>query len=153
MAFNPQNPNGQATMASSAPVVIASNQSAVPVTGTFFQATQPVSAVALPLPTGASTETTLAALNTKVTAVNTGAVTISAALPAGTNTIGAITVTGTGGIAATKASATTATTTDIAQVVALSPNSPAFLKAADLGVTVTAIAGAIATLTLPAPAA
>ena len=62
-----------------------------PVTGTFFQATQPVSAASLPLPAGASTETTLAALNTKVTAVNTGAVTISAALPTGTNTIGAVT--------------------------------------------------------------
>lgn len=32
MAYNPQNANGQATMANSAPVVIASNQSAVPVT-------------------------------------------------------------------------------------------------------------------------
>lgn len=31
MAYNPQNPNGQATMAASAPVVIASNQTAVPV--------------------------------------------------------------------------------------------------------------------------
>lgn len=35
------------------------------VTGTFWQATQPVSAASLPLPTGAATETTLAALNTK----------------------------------------------------------------------------------------
>ena len=61
-----------------------------PVSGTFFQATQPVSAATLPLPTGASTEATLSALNTKVTAVNTGAVTISAALPTGANTIGAI---------------------------------------------------------------
>lgn len=69
MAFNPNNPNGQATMAASAPVVIASNQSAVPVSGTFFQATQPVSASALPLPTGASTETTLAAINTKTAAL------------------------------------------------------------------------------------
>lgn len=32
MAYNPQNPNGQATMANSAPVVIASDQSNVPVT-------------------------------------------------------------------------------------------------------------------------
>lgn len=40
------------------------------------------------LPSGASTETTLAALNTKVTACNTGAVVISSALPAGTNAIG-----------------------------------------------------------------
>jgi hypothetical protein len=34
---------GQTTMASSLPVVIASNQTAVPVSGTFWQATQPVS--------------------------------------------------------------------------------------------------------------
>lgn len=32
MAYNPNNPNGQATMANSAPVVIASNQSAIPIT-------------------------------------------------------------------------------------------------------------------------
>jgi hypothetical protein len=38
----------------------------VPVSGTFFQATQPVSATSLPLPAGAATETTLSALNTKV---------------------------------------------------------------------------------------
>jgi hypothetical protein len=59
MAYNPQNPNGSATSANSAPVVIASNQAAVPVSGpltdvqlrttpvpvsgTFYQATQPVS--------------------------------------------------------------------------------------------------------------
>lgn len=44
MAYNPNNPNGQATMANSAPVAIASDQSAVP-----------VSAASLPLPTGAAT--------------------------------------------------------------------------------------------------
>lgn len=49
----------------------------VPVSGTFWQATQPVSAAALPLPSGASTEATLSTLNGKVTAVNTGAVVIS----------------------------------------------------------------------------
>jgi hypothetical protein len=43
MAYNPQNPNGQKIMDNSAPVVIASDQTAVPVSGTFFQATQPVS--------------------------------------------------------------------------------------------------------------
>ena len=32
MAYNPNNPNGQATMANSAPVVIASNQTAIPIT-------------------------------------------------------------------------------------------------------------------------
>lgn len=36
-----------------------------PVTGTFFQATQPVSAASLPLPTGAATEATLARINTQ----------------------------------------------------------------------------------------
>ncbi len=45
MAYRPANPNGQATMANSEPVVIASDQSAVPVSGTFWQATQPVSLV------------------------------------------------------------------------------------------------------------
>jgi hypothetical protein len=57
-----------------------------------FPATQPVSAAALPLPAGASTEATLSALNAKVTAVNTGAVTISAALPAGANALGSVSV-------------------------------------------------------------
>lgn len=47
--------DGQKTMANSLPVVIASDQSAVP-----------ISASSLPLPTGAATETTLSALNTKV---------------------------------------------------------------------------------------
>lgn len=46
---------GQKSMAASLAVTIASDQGAVPVSGTFFQATQPVSAAALPLPVGAST--------------------------------------------------------------------------------------------------
>ncbi|HEV2403740.1 MAG TPA: hypothetical protein VGS08_06095, partial [Candidatus Saccharimonadales bacterium] len=41
MSYNPQNPNGQATMANSSPVVIASDQSAVKVDGSAV--TQPVS--------------------------------------------------------------------------------------------------------------
>lgn len=53
--------------------------------------TLPVSAVSLPLPTGAATESTLSALNTKVTTVNTGAVTVSTALPTGANSIGQVT--------------------------------------------------------------
>ena len=47
----------------------------VAVTGTFFQATQPVSAASLPLPTGAASEATLAAVNAKLpalTSVNPG---------------------------------------------------------------------------------
>jgi len=41
----------------------------VPVSGTFWQATQPVSAVSLPLPTGAATESTLSALSAKFSAL------------------------------------------------------------------------------------
>jgi hypothetical protein len=82
MAYNPNNPNGQATMANSAPVVIASDQSAISVTGTFYQPTQPVSGTVaatqsgtwnltnisgtISLPTGAATETTLSTLNGKI---------------------------------------------------------------------------------------
>lgn len=71
-----------------ADVKITLDGETVPVTGTFWQATQPVSAASLPLPSGAATETTLSSLNGKVTAVNTGNVTIGSALPAGTNAIG-----------------------------------------------------------------
>lgn len=64
---------GQAVMASSQPVAIASNQSAVPVSGpltdTQLRATAvPVSASALPLPSGAATESTLAAQSAKLPA-------------------------------------------------------------------------------------
>lgn len=83
MAFNPQNANGQATMANSQPIVIASDQSAVP-----------ISAASLPLPSGAATaakqdtgNTSLASIDGKITAVNTGAVVISSsALPSGAAT-------------------------------------------------------------------
>ena len=50
-----------------------------PVSGTFWQATQPVSAVSLPLPTGASTETTLAALSAKFNSL--GQKTMAASAP------------------------------------------------------------------------
>lgn len=43
----------------------------VPVTGTFWQTTQPISAASLPLPTGAATETTLSSLNGKLPAAAT----------------------------------------------------------------------------------
>jgi hypothetical protein len=45
-------------------VVSVSPNNSVAVTGTFFQTTQPISAAALPLPTGAATQTTLAAVLT-----------------------------------------------------------------------------------------
>jgi hypothetical protein len=46
---------GAKTSAASIPVVLATDEAALPVTGTFFQGTQPVSAASLPLPTGAAT--------------------------------------------------------------------------------------------------
>jgi hypothetical protein len=49
------------------PVSIAAS---VPVTGTFFQATQPVSAASLPLPSGAATETTLAAVEVDTSSID-----------------------------------------------------------------------------------
>lgn len=70
---------GQAHSAASMPVVIADDQSAIPVTGAFFQTTQPVSgtltcnagsgtlavsAASLPLPSGASTAAKQPALGT-----------------------------------------------------------------------------------------
>ncbi len=61
------NGDGTKTLVVSGPLTDAQlRAAAVPVSGTFFQATQPVSAASLPLPTGAATETTLSALNTKV---------------------------------------------------------------------------------------
>jgi len=82
---------GQKSMANSLPVTFAFDQQAlevigtvdisgtVAVSGTFWQATQPISASALPLPTGAATETTLAALNTKTPAL--GSTTSSGSTP------------------------------------------------------------------------
>lgn len=56
MAYNPQNPNGQAVMADSSPVVIASDQSPVDVTPS--------------LPPDAATETTLALVQGDTAAIN-----------------------------------------------------------------------------------
>lgn len=70
MSYNPQNPNGQATSANSAPVVLASDQSTVA-----------VSAASLPLPTGSATaanqatgNTSLASIDTKTPALTSGRV-------------------------------------------------------------------------------
>lgn len=109
-------PTGQVLAAASTSVVLASDQPAIPITGTVtvtggltdaqLRATPvPVSFVggtgltntelrATPVPvsgtvavTGVATETTLAALNAKVTAVNTGSVVVSSsALPTGAST-------------------------------------------------------------------
>ena len=59
--------NFPATQPVSGPLTDAElRATAVPVSGTFFQATQPVSAASLPLPTGAATETTLVDIKTSV---------------------------------------------------------------------------------------
>ena len=64
--------------------------------------TQPISAVSLPLPTGAATESTLSTLNGKVIAVNTGNVTVvSSALPTGAATAAKQPALGTAGTAST----------------------------------------------------
>jgi hypothetical protein len=51
-----------------------------------------ITAAALPLPSGAATESTLSTLSGKVTACDTGAVVVASALPAGTNNIGDVDV-------------------------------------------------------------
>lgn len=53
----------------------------LPVSGTFWQATQPVSAAALPLPAGAASESTLSAVNAKLPTLSGGRVPVE--LPAG----------------------------------------------------------------------
>lgn len=97
---------GQNTMANSLPVAIASDQTAVPVSDNGGSITVDGTVAAtqsgtwninnitgtISLPTGAATESTLSTINGKVTACNTGAVTISTALPAGTNNIGDVDV-------------------------------------------------------------
>jgi hypothetical protein len=80
MSYRPSNPNGQATMANSAPVVIASNQSAVPVSGTFWQGTQPISGTVtanIGTIAGLATETTLSAMNGKMAALGQAAMAAS----------------------------------------------------------------------------
>ncbi len=88
--------------------VVPNTDTAFPVTGTFWQATQPVSAASLPLPSGAATEATLAAQSAKLPATlgaKVGSASISVVrasddtLPAGTNTIGKVGVVSAAGIA------------------------------------------------------
>jgi hypothetical protein len=95
---------GQKTSVNSTPVVLASDQSAIPVTGPLTDAQLratpvPISAAALPLPTGAATAANQTTLGSQTTKLNDG-----------TNT------------ATVKAASTPAVATDTALVVALSPN-------------------------------
>lgn len=87
MAYSPKNANGQATMANSEPVVIASDQSAVPVSGTVtanLSATDNAVLDAIESDTTTiaakdfATQTTLAAMNAKmVSGTDIGDVTIN----------------------------------------------------------------------------
>ncbi|NDF99119.1 MAG: hypothetical protein EB101_09385, partial [Chitinophagia bacterium] len=45
---------------------VSVQNASLPVTGTFWQATQPISVASLPLPTGAASETTLSSVDTKI---------------------------------------------------------------------------------------
>lgn len=83
MSYNPNLPAGQATMSASAPVVISSDQSAIPVSGTVA-VTSATLATTAKQDTG---NTSLSSIDGKITAVNTGAVVVSSsALPSGAST-------------------------------------------------------------------
>lgn len=105
MAYIPINPNGQATMANSSPVVIASNQTSIPVAatltaettkviGTVNQGTSPwvmSNSVTSVVGNGAAAtaqRVTLANDSTGVIATVAAVTAITNALPAGTNVIG-----------------------------------------------------------------
>jgi len=97
MAYNPQNPNGSTSSANSSPVVIANDQAAIPVTGTFWQTTQPVSIAASVAVTGPLTDTQLRASAVPVSLASLPS------LATGSNAIGSITNTT---FASTQATAT-----------------------------------------------
>jgi len=80
---------GQKTMANSMAVVVSSDQSAIPASQSGTWNVNNVSGT-ISLPTGAATETTLAALNAKATVINTNSVMIGSALPTGTKSIGKV---------------------------------------------------------------
>jgi hypothetical protein len=90
MAYNPNNPNGQAAMANSAPVVIASNQTTIPVSGTgsVFTVAQPTAANLNATVVGTGTfavqasQATAANLNATVVGTGTFAVQADTELPA-----------------------------------------------------------------------
>lgn len=113
---------GQGTMAQSLTVAIASNQSAVAVSGPVTDAqlrasAVPVSASGLPLPSGASTETTLAAVSGKLPATlgqKTGANSLAVVVASDQSAIPILLQAGTARqLSATTTSANTALTSGI----------------------------------------
>lgn len=124
MSYQPNNPNGQATMANSAPVVLASNQTAIPVSDNgsslTVDGTVALSAGSATIGTVEIGATSLAALET-INAVQSGTWTVQPGNTA--NTTPWLTKLGDGtNTVAIKAASTAAVATDPALVVAISPN-------------------------------
>jgi hypothetical protein len=126
--------------------------SAVPVSGTFFQATQPVS-----LATNTPDVTDRAArllghvtVDAAPTTAVTGTVTVNQGTAAATAAAWPAKITDGTNVGAVKAASVLAAATDPAQVV---QQSPMRSDASTLAVTATGLTGAAVTLTLPAPAA
>jgi hypothetical protein len=105
-------------------------QTTQPVSGTFFQTTQPVSAASLPLPAGATTSAlqvagnaSLASLASGVTVISLPSVTIGAALPVGSNVIGGVTQSGSWTISLPAGAATAANqATEITSLASIATN-------------------------------
>lgn len=121
------------------------------VTGTFFQATQPVSAASLPLPTGAATETTLSAVNTKLpSGLTVTAGKLQVELPAGgtglTNTelrAAAVPVSLTSTTVTNTVVTSLASTTITGSVAVTGPLTDAQLRAATVPISGTVITGGL----------
>lgn len=120
-------PSGAATAAKQPALGTAGTPSSdvISIQGVASGTVVPVSAASLPLPSGAATSAlqsdgnaSLSSLDGKVTACNTGAVTIGAALPAGTNAIGKLASNAgvTIGAVEIAAAQTLATVTNLAQM-------------------------------------
>lgn len=139
MAYNPNNSNGQKTMANSAPVVLASDQSSIPVTGAVT--------ISAALPTGANTIGAIsntAFIANAGTNLNTSALALDATFTGGTARMKI--TDGTNNVSV-KAASTLAVATDVAQVVQLSPMNA---QAATLVISATAAVSTANTATLPA---
>jgi len=157
MSYNPNNSNGQKTMANSAPVVIASDQSAVPISSATLATTakqdtgntsvasidtktpalgQALAAASVPVVLTAAQITTLTPVSTVTanagTNLNTSALALDATLTGGTQQTK---ITDGTNVATVKAASTAAVAADKAVVVALSPNNSVVSTVADITAT------------------
>lgn len=180
---------GQKVMATSMAVTIASDQTAIPITGSITATNPSVGTTGAAVPASATylgafqsgnlTAMKLDASANLFVAVNaalpagtnvigkvsidqttpgtTNGVQVNAALPAGTNTIGSVKLTDGTNTATIKAASTAPIATDTAQVVAISPNTPALATKAAVnangsGSAAAATVSTVITLTAPANA-